>query len=28
VVLADATGAPYAGQLGFIRVWNGPASGW
>jgi hypothetical protein len=28
VVLADAVGAPYAGQLGFILVWNGPASGW
>ena len=28
VVLADATGAPYAGQFGFILVWNGPASGW
>ncbi len=28
VVLADAAGAPYAGQLGFILVWNGPASGW
>ena len=28
VVLADATGAPFAGQLGFILVWNGPASGW
>jgi hypothetical protein len=28
VVLADAAGTPYAGQLGFILVWNGPASGW
>jgi len=28
VVLADAAGAPYAGQLGFILVWDGPASGW
>jgi hypothetical protein len=28
VVLADAAGAPYAGQLGFILVWNGHASGW
>jgi hypothetical protein len=28
VVLADAAGAPYAGQLGFILVWSGPADGW
>ena len=28
VVLADAAGAPYAGQLGFILVWDGPADGW
>jgi hypothetical protein len=28
VVLADAAGAPYAGQLGFILAWDGPASGW
>jgi hypothetical protein len=28
VVLADATGAPNAGQLGFILVWDGPDSGW
>lgn len=28
VVLADAAGAPYAGQLGFMLVWSGPASGW
>jgi hypothetical protein len=28
VVLADAAGAPYAGQLGFILVWSGPESGW
>lgn len=28
VVLADAAGAPYAGQLGLILVWAGPASGW
>jgi hypothetical protein len=28
VVLADAAGAPYAGQLGFLLVWDGPASGW
>jgi hypothetical protein len=28
VVLADAAGAPYAGQLGFLLVWNGPADGW
>jgi hypothetical protein len=28
VVLADASGAPYAGQLGFILAWDGPAGGW
>jgi hypothetical protein len=28
VVLADAAGAPNAGQLGLILVWDGPASGW
>jgi hypothetical protein len=28
VVLADAAGAPYAGQLGFILVWDGTANGW
>jgi hypothetical protein len=28
VVLGDAAGAPYAGQLGLILVWDGPASGW
>ena len=28
VVIADAAGAPYAGQLGFILVWSGPATGW
>jgi uncharacterized protein (DUF2141 family) len=28
LVLADAAGAPYAGQLGFILVWDGPAAGW
>jgi hypothetical protein len=28
VVLADAAGAPYAGQLGFILAWDGPANGW
>jgi hypothetical protein len=28
VVLVDAAGAPYAGQLGFVLVWDGPASGW
>ncbi|MGA2833919.1 MAG: hypothetical protein ABSE55_12685 [Terracidiphilus sp.] len=28
VVLADAAGAPYAGQLGFILAWDGPAVGW
>jgi len=28
VVLANAAGAPYAGQLGFILVWSGPESGW
>jgi len=28
VVLADAAGAPYAGQLSFILVWDGPANGW
>ena len=28
VVLADAAGAPYAGQLSFILAWEGPATGW
>lgn len=28
LVLADAAGAPYAGQLSFILAWDGPASGW
>jgi hypothetical protein len=28
VVLADAAGAPYAGQLSFILAWDGPATGW
>jgi hypothetical protein len=28
VLLAEAVGAPYGGQLGFILVWDGPASGW
>jgi hypothetical protein len=28
VVLADAAGAPYAGQLGFLLVWSGPTDGW
>ena len=28
VVLADAAGASYAGQLGFLLVWNGPSDGW
>ncbi len=28
VVLADAVGAPNAGQLGFILAWDGPANGW
>jgi hypothetical protein len=28
VVLADAAGAPNAGQLGLILVWDGPAAGW
>jgi hypothetical protein len=28
VVLADAAGAPYAGQLGFVLAWDGPAGGW
>ena len=28
VVLADAAGAPYAGQLGFVLAWDGPADGW
>jgi hypothetical protein len=28
LVLADAAGAPYAGQLGIILAWDGPASGW
>lgn len=28
VVLADAAGASYAGQLGFLLVWSGPSDGW
>ncbi len=28
LVLADAVGAPYAGQLGIILAWDGPADGW
>jgi hypothetical protein len=28
VVLAEAAGAPYAGQLSFLLVWDGPTSGW
>ena len=28
VVLADAAGAPYAGQLGIILAWDGLAGGW
>ena len=28
VVLADAAGAPLAGQLGIILAWDGPESGW
>jgi hypothetical protein len=28
VVLADAVGAPLAGQLGFILAWDGAASSW
>jgi hypothetical protein len=28
VVLSDAAGAPYAGQLGFVLAWDGPAGGW
>jgi hypothetical protein len=28
LVLADAAGAPYAGQLGLILAWDGPANGW
>ncbi len=28
VMLAEAAGAPYDGQLGFILVWDGPATGW
>lgn len=28
VVLADAVGAPDAGQLAFILAWSGPADGW
>jgi len=28
VLLAQAAGAPYGGQLGFVLVWDGPASGW
>jgi len=28
VVLAEAVGAPYDGQLSFILAWNGPAGGW
>ncbi len=28
VVLADAAGAPLAGQMGFILAWDGPGAGW
>jgi hypothetical protein len=28
VVLADAAGSPYAGQLGFVLVWDDHANGW
>jgi hypothetical protein len=28
LVLADAVGAPYAGQLGIILAWDGSANGW
>jgi hypothetical protein len=28
VVLAEAVGAPYDGQLSFILAWDGPANGW
>lgn len=28
VVLADAAGAPYAGQVSEILAWDGPADGW
>ena len=28
LVLADAAGAPYAGQLAIILAWDGPANGW
>jgi hypothetical protein len=28
VVLADAVGTPYAGQLGFILVWDSQSNGW
>jgi hypothetical protein len=28
VVLAEAAGAPYAGQVAFIMAWDGPAGGW
>jgi len=28
VVLADAAGAPYAGQLGLILAWDSPVNGW
>ena len=28
VVLADAAGAPYAGQLGFVLAWDGSADAW
>jgi len=28
LVLADAAGAPSAGQLGLILAWDGPANGW
>jgi hypothetical protein len=28
LVLADAAGAPNAGQLAFILAWDGPANGW
>jgi hypothetical protein len=28
LVLADAAGAPFAGQIGLILAWNGPVNGW
>jgi hypothetical protein len=28
LVLADTAGALYAGQLGFVLAWDGPADGW